>query len=160
MSKCSPLSWHHNTWILNSKFLVPKRANMPLGRNGKYTIVSPTSGVIFTFLFLRSKLLSLTWVPARFLSHSFNRVFIVFFFLGSSARHEKTVSGEDQPCLCCWMILVCLVGKGHPDVIAFIGSQLPLVGFLFPEANFPKCLCLQVCFLQPNCKGVSGKDPT
>lgn len=31
------------------------------------------------------------------------------------------------------------VSCGHTDVIAFIGSQLPLVSVLFPEANFPKC---------------------
>jgi hypothetical protein len=38
-----------NTWILNSEFLVLRRANTPLEGKEKHTIVSPILGVIFTF---------------------------------------------------------------------------------------------------------------
>ena len=50
------------------ELLVLERANIPPGGKKKeHTIVSPTFHLIFTLLFLGSRLWNINWVPARFL---------------------------------------------------------------------------------------------
>ena len=49
------------------ELLVLERANITSGGKKEHTTVSPMFRLIFTLLFLGSRLWSINWVPARFL---------------------------------------------------------------------------------------------
>lgn len=54
---------------------------------------------------------------------------------------------------------VCLVGKRHADVVAIVGSQLPLGGVLSPEANFQNAFVCKPVSHNQMVKEFRGRTP-